>query len=93
MKRKVSEAEPLLGRDNPQLAAYQGKKSDLPCWICNKPAPWMVFGGKWRPVCRRHFVVLHYDHLKEDRAWSWNPQVSDAFTKYTEEQQKLGHEL
>ena len=93
MKLKVSAAAPLLRQESPKLAAYQGKKSDQTCWICNKPAPWMVFGGKWRPVCRRHFVVLHYDHLKKDRAWSRNYEVSDAFTKYPEEQRQLGHEL
>jgi hypothetical protein len=53
----------------------------------------MAWGGKWRPVCTRHFVVLHYDHLSEERAWSWNPDISIAFVKYVEEQEKMGHKL
>ena len=56
------------------------------CFICSAPAPWSVWGGEWRPVCRRHFVIMRWDTLSDpERGLSEHLGLQMAHLKYAEE--------
>jgi hypothetical protein len=64
-------------------------KESLSCFICGARAPWSIWGGEWRPVCRRHFVAMRWDTLSEpDRGFPRHPDLAMAYSEYIEETEK-----
>lgn len=61
------------------------------CFICSARAPWSVWEGEWRPVCRRHFVIMRWDALSDpERGLPEDLDLQMAYLKYKEESEKRG---
>lgn len=59
------------------------------CFICGTRAPWAVWEGGWRPVCRRHFVIMRWETLSDpDRGLTRNLDLQMAYFEYVEETEK-----
>ena len=71
--------------------SYRGREeeyspSHVPCFVCGTRAPWLVWDGGWREVCRRHFVILRHEYLSdEETPASAHYDLHQAYMQYKEE--------
>lgn len=76
----------LLRQKNTADIHTHTKYGHIPCFICKTKAPWLTWEGEWRPVCRRHFVIIKYDYLSDEETLpSMHPDLLMAYTNYVEE--------
>ena len=75
----------LIGGPDRRPTGLDGER----CFICGTRAPWAVWEGAWRPVCRRHFVVMRWDTLSDrERGLPRHPDLKMAYFEYVEETEK-----
>ena len=95
---KIQQSAPMMRPESVasllKPPAYRGEEeernlSHVKCFICGTRAPWLVWGGQWRPVCRRHFVVMRWDTLSvPERGRPRHPDLEMAYLEYVEETER-----